>query len=173
MLGLSAEALQNEFDRSFALPLGDGTRDELDFVAIRVADHAYALASGELAGITLGRRATPAPSPDPALGGLVGVRGALVAVFDLGVLVGARANAVPARWLALSARDTGLALAFDELEGYRSVPRSALRTLEARRDAFVEQALAADDGLRSVVSVAKIVELLTERAGRFRSEKGV
>jgi chemotaxis signal transduction protein len=173
MRALSAQALRSEFDRSFALPLDERTGDQLNFVAIRVADRAYAVASSELGGITLGRRATPFPSPDPALAGCVGVRGALVAVFDLGVLVGARTSPVPSRWLALSARDTALALAFDELEGYRSVPRAALRTLEVRHEAFVEQALASDDGLRSVVSVAKILEGLTERAGRFRAKKGV
>jgi purine-binding chemotaxis protein CheW len=170
---LSAEALRSEFDRSFALPLANDTRDEVDFIALRIGDRSYALSNSELAGVTVGRRATPLPSPDPALAGLVGVRGALVAVFDLGVLVGVRSSAVESRWLALSARDTRIALAFDELEGYRSAPRAALRAVAARRDDYVEQALEDEGRIRPIVSVNGIVSSLTERADRLRSGKGI
>jgi len=168
---LALETLRSEFDRSFALPLVANARDTLDLVAIRVGDRAYALAGAELGGITAGRRSTPLPSPDPALGGLVGLRGALVAAFDLGVLLGVRASAVPTRWLALSARDRQLAFCFDELEGYLTVKRSALRATETSDAELVGHVLVEESGHRQVADVGKLVEVLSRRAEAARSGK--
>jgi chemotaxis signal transduction protein len=169
--GLSTETLRSEFDRSFALPLVEGARDTIDLVAIRIGDRPYALASTELGGLMSGRRLIPLPSPDPALGGLVGLRGALAAAFDLGVLLGLRASAVPTRWLALSARDRQLALSFDGLDGYLRVPRSALRATETREGELVERVLVDDSGHRPVAAVDKIAEFLSRRASSARSGK--
>ncbi|HSU39197.1 MAG TPA: chemotaxis protein CheW [Polyangiaceae bacterium] len=168
---LTAETLRSEFDRSFALPLVETAPDTVDLVAIRIADRAYALASAELGGLMAARRLMPLPSPDPALGGLVGLRGALVAAFDLGVLLGLRASAVPTRWLALSARDRQLALSFDELDGYLRVPRSALCATETREGELVERVLVDESCHRPVAGVDKIAEFLSRRASSARSGK--
>jgi purine-binding chemotaxis protein CheW len=168
---LAIETLRNEFDRSFALPLVETARDTIDLVAIRIGERPYALPSAELGGITAGRRSTPLPSPDPALGGLVGLRGALVAAFDLGVLLGLRTSAVSTRWLALTARDRQLALYFDELDGYLTVPRSALRTTETRDGDFVGHVLVDESGHRPVADVGRLAEFLSQRAADARPGK--
>jgi purine-binding chemotaxis protein CheW len=173
MPGISAEALRAEFDGSFALPLATNTPDSHDLLAIRIAGRPYALRALELGGVTLGRRVTPLPSPDPALAGLVGVRGTLVGLFDLGVLLGLRGSAVAGRWVALAGNDAGLAFAFDELEGHLRIAPAALRAVSDERPDFVTHLLERDDGLRLIASVASLVAFLSRSADRLRSGKAL
>lgn len=168
---ISAAALREEFDGSFALPLATSTPDSHDLLAIRIAGRPYALRAQDLGGIALGRRVTPLPSPDPALAGLVGVRGTVVAVFDLGVLLGLRGSAAAGRWVALAGRDARLAFAFDELEGHERIAAAALRAVGEDRPDFVTHLLERADGLRPIASVASLVEFLSQSADRVRSGK--
>ena len=168
---LSAAALREEFDGSFALPLATSTPVTHDLLAIRIAERPYGLRTLELGGVALGRRVTPLPSPDPALAGVVGVRGTLVGVFDLGVLFGLRGSAAAGRWVALAASDARLAFAFDELEGHVRVAPDALRAVSEQRSDFVTHLLERDDGLRLIASVASLVAFLSGSADRARSGK--
>jgi chemotaxis signal transduction protein len=124
-------ALRGEFDQSFARP---GT----DFLLIRVAGEPHALRLAEVAALEADRAITPVPSEARALLGVAGLRGALVAVFDLAQLLGLPAPS-PAgksppsgrRWLAL-VKGTQVAMAFGEFEGQRRLGADALATaLEA------------------------------------------
>jgi purine-binding chemotaxis protein CheW len=168
----SAATLRDDFDRSFALPLAPSSPITTDLLAIRLAGRPFALFTRELGGVAVGRRVMPVPSPDPALAGLVGVRGMVVGLFDLGVLFGLRAYASAGRWVALAASGVRLAFAFDELEGHVRVESSVLRDAGNERSDFVRHVLERETGVFPVASVAAIVASLSDRADRERSGKG-
>lgn len=172
MAGPSLELLRSEFDGSFALPLKESAPDLIDLLAIRVAGRPYALRVAEIGGVAAGRRVTSVPSPRPALAGLVSVRGALVAVFDLAALLGMPASAGgSARWVALCGEDAGLALAFDEFEGHLRLPAAALRAHESKGAGFVEHVVGGEAELRPIASIPRIVESVSRRTGRERPGK--
>jgi chemotaxis signal transduction protein len=158
MPAVSAEALRREFDGSFALPVRANEVGTVDFLAIRVRGKPFALRISEIAGVATGRRFTQVPSPNPALLGLVGVRGSLVAVFDLGTLLGEPLGGEPARWVALCGGHDQLAVAFDDVEGHLRLPDNELGATEGERHALVEHVIRGDDALRPIVSVPKIVD---------------
>lgn len=135
-------SLRTEFDQSFARirqpPEAPGT----DFLLIRVAGEPYALRLAEVSALEADRAVTPVPSDAPALLGVAGLRGALVAVFDLAQLLGqapaSRARPAPQppqgsppgpRWLVL-VKATQTAMAFDDFEGQRRLGPAALATAE-------------------------------------------
>ena len=172
MPALSADALEREFDATFARPLEERATDLVDLLSIRVAGQPYALRVADIAGIAAGRRITRVPSPDPAFSGLVGIRGAVFAVHDLAALLGLPARTNDARWVALAAGDAEIALAFDEVEGHLRLPPSALGTNDGSPTSFCEQALHADGELRPIIGVTRIVNVVLERAARQRPGKG-
>jgi chemotaxis signal transduction protein len=171
MAAQSAAELRRDFDGAFALPLRESEPDVVDLLAIRVAGRPFALCVADVGGVAAGRRVTPVPSRQPALAGLVGMRGKLVAVFDLGTLLGLSASGDATRWLALAAGGAPLALAFDELEGHLRLPRAELHTNANANDVFLEQVLRSEGELRPIASMPRIVEAVSERTGRARPGK--
>jgi purine-binding chemotaxis protein CheW len=172
MSTFSVEALRREFDGSFALPLREAAPEALDLLAIRVGDRPFALRLSEVAGVATGRRLTAIPSARPGMLGLLGARGALVAVFDLAVLLGEPASTAQPRWVALASGGEGLAVAFHELEGQLRVEPHAL--IEARGDHrdLAEHALEQDGELRPVIGLLRLVSRLSGRAISERTGKG-
>lgn len=165
------EALRREFDATFARPLREAGEDIHELLAIRVADKPYALRIAELGGVSAHHRVTRVPSAQAALRGLVGLRGALVPVFDLALLLGEPvANETP-RWLALSRGDQPLALAFATVEGHLPVVTSELMAGDGGRE-LVEQVIRGPTGLRPVVSLGKVVSLLRGPAGLETQPEG-
>jgi len=168
---LSVAALRQEFDASFALPPRETARDLVDLLAIRVAGRPYALRLAEVGGVATGRRATRVPSPLPALAGLVGLRGMLVAVFDLGVLLGHSPEAGTSRWVAVCGGRPDLAVAFNEVEGHLRLPPTALELREDTAGGLVEQVIRSESGLRPIVSIPWIVRVVSKQSGRGRPGK--
>jgi chemotaxis signal transduction protein len=131
-------ALRGEFDQSFARPRQLPESAGTDFLLIRIAGEPYVLRLAEVAALEADRAITPVPSEAPALLGVAGLRGALVAVFDLAQLLGLPAQsssgkAAPAapRWLVL-VKGSQVAMAFGEFEGQQRLGAEALATaLEA------------------------------------------
>jgi chemotaxis signal transduction protein len=108
--------LRSEFDRTFAEPL-TSVQDGEDLLALRAGDAELAIRIRETAGIQRCPVLTLVPSRSPALCGLAGVRGRLVAVFDLGSLVCGQ-TVRQGGWILLCAADPSVALRFDGLDGY-------------------------------------------------------
>ncbi|MBI2221349.1 MAG: chemotaxis protein CheW [Acidobacteria bacterium] len=121
---MSAGELQQTFDRTFAeAPRADATPQE-DLLAITIGGDPYAMRLSEVAGLYPDRRITWLPGSVPALLGLVGLRGALLPVYDLRTLLG-YPKAATRRWLAVMA-DGQVALGFEQFDNHLRVPRSAI-----------------------------------------------
>lgn len=134
------QALRSEFDRSFAHRHQPPETGGTDYLLIRVAGEPYAVRLAEVAALEADRTITPVPSEAPALLGVAGLRGALVAVFDLAQLLGhTGAGTIPAsqrslqhtaassRWMVL-VQGSLVAMAFGEFEGQQRLGLEALAT---------------------------------------------
>lgn len=130
--------LRQSFDRAFSEPFAEGAADTaIELLAIRVGRDPFALRMSEIAALEADRTITPVPSDHPELLGIAGVRGSVVAVFDLGALLGApRPEGL--RWLVL-AKAAPLAFAFSAFDGQLSVQPEAFAVAEASRAGRVRE----------------------------------
>jgi len=109
-------ALRENFDRSFAQARSAHVAPGEHLLAIRVGRDPYALRSNQIAMIGTDRQITTVPSDSPELLGIAGLRGALVAVYDLALLIGVPRGDAP-RWLA-RCKGSELAFAFGAFDGH-------------------------------------------------------
>jgi chemotaxis signal transduction protein len=117
--------LRGDFDRSFAEPARRHDVEHGGLLAVGAGGRPYALRLSQTAGLHPDRPVTPLPGPQPALLGLAGFAGTVVAVYDLAALLGHPGTGRP-RWLVLAAGTPMLALAFHELDGHVRVPADAI-----------------------------------------------
>ena len=117
----SSDTLRRAFDEAFADARGVADADVEDFLAIEVGGAPYAVRVSEVAGLYRNRTISPLTSRTPHLLGMIGVRGALVPVFDLGALLGHPDRQAP-RWLVLARGGAAVGLAFDNLETHLRLP---------------------------------------------------
>jgi len=137
--GGRASALRRQFDASFAMAAAESAAERLDGVlAIRLGQDPYALRLTEILGLHADRNIVPVPSPVAALLGIVGLRGKMAPVYDLGVLLGYPPVAQSPRWMIVadappSAGAVGLfvGLAFEVFEAHVRVPPAAFAQSEA------------------------------------------
>ncbi len=114
--------LRREFDTRFTRLPESVDADAEDVLAIRVGPKRYALSLRGAGPLVTTPPLTPLPSRQAALLGLGAVRGSIVAVYDLGRLLGLAARASAAPRLMLSCAPAGsVAVAFDHLDGYHRV----------------------------------------------------
>jgi chemotaxis signal transduction protein len=98
------EELRRAFDDSFALPALPQEVDQEDMLGIRVGSLQFAVRVNDLAGVHACRKIVALPESVEGLLGVVGLRGRLVAVYDLAELLGAEvlAAATPRRALTVA-----------------------------------------------------------------------
>ena len=164
LAGRAAE-LREVFDRERAALITTGVDEQVEsLLAIRVARDGYAIRVNEISGLILRKEIVPVPSPDPALLGLVGVRGTLVPAYSLAIVLGYGSANAEARWLALCGRSDCQAWAFDEFEGYMRIPQSQVHP--ADRDAartYVTHTARARKVVRAVVNIPLLRKAIQER----------
>ncbi|HMJ13404.1 MAG TPA: chemotaxis protein CheW, partial [Polyangiaceae bacterium] len=81
--------LRRAFDQGFREPAAASqVAEHEDMLAIQVGGDAYALRLAEVMGLHSALHLTKVPSAIPEFLGLLGVRGLLAAVYDLGPLLG-------------------------------------------------------------------------------------
>ncbi len=117
-------SMRAAFDAAFAEESREVAGDHEDFLTVRARGERLAIRLREVASLHADLRVTPLPSEDPRVVGVAAIRSRVVAVFDLGALLGAAAaGAAPARlrWAAL-VRDRDSAVAFETLEGHVRQP---------------------------------------------------
>jgi purine-binding chemotaxis protein CheW len=128
--GNTAAALRDAFDRSFAQAHGAQREAYENMLAIRVAGHPYAVRLAEIASLQTDRRIVPLPSRTPHLLGLVGLRGAMVPIYDLCGLMGYAAAPDP-RWLLLVRAPEPVGLGFELFEAHLRINAGQHATTQA------------------------------------------
>ena len=159
-----AEQLRRAFDQSFALAPDSGVAATSTLIAIRVAGHPYAAHLADVGGIFVDKALTWLPGPAPELIGLVGVRGTVLPVYDLGMLLGSP-KAAAARWLLVTAA-TPVGLVFDEFEGYLRTPAGAIvpEVHAEPRAAHVREVLHTEV-VRAVIDLPTVLATIRSRSG--------
>jgi chemotaxis signal transduction protein len=154
--------LRQSFDRAFAEPLVEERAEaSVELLAIRVGRDPFALRVAEIAALEADRKITSVPSEHPELLGIAGVRGGVVAVFDLGALLGAP-QPEALRWLVL-AQGAPLAFAFSAFDGQLSLRREAFAAAEASRAGRVRE-VAQSAGLSlPVIDLPALIAALEQR----------
>lgn len=115
-----ADEMRWAFDHGFAAPPPAAAPAQLDLLAIRCADHGFALPLTEVLAVYTERKIVPVPSPTPELLGLVGVRGLVAPVYELRSLLGYGSGSAP-RWLALLRAPEPFAIGFELFEQHLRV----------------------------------------------------
>jgi purine-binding chemotaxis protein CheW len=158
--------LRREFDEAFATPAAVETAPRADVLAVIVAGDPYALRVRDITSLSAWRPIVPLPSSRTDLLGLVGLRGAIVPVYSLALVLGYPAAGESSRWLVTCGRPPTLAFAFEEFQGYRRVPPTAISRAEPgdARGRHIDELLADGPLIRGVVNLASAVRALTEAA---------
>jgi purine-binding chemotaxis protein CheW len=157
-----AAAMRTAFDLGFAQPRRVERLDSERLLALSVGGDPYALRMEDIASLAVDRRITPLPGPLPEFAGIVGLRGAILPVYDLALLLGYPA-AGRARWLAvLSAAP--VAVAFAAFEGYVVRPGGSITFDDAGSDSrHVRVVARATDFVRPVIAMASVVDAIRRR----------
>ncbi|WP_437580869.1 chemotaxis protein CheW [Sorangium sp. So ce887] len=171
-------ALRGAFDASFAEPARTRAEEPARALAIRAGDRRLLVRIEELAAVEPCRRIVPLAGGPPGLLGLAGLRGRLVAAYDLAALVSGRpragvdgAAAGPAlRWLLVCAENPEIALAIDEIESHESFSLADVRSADDERGEgageHVTEAVEIDGAPRGLLRVAAVAATVLRRAQR-------
>lgn len=116
----SAEALRRRFDASFAAPTGSNPQSVEDLLAIRIGADACALRLSQITGLSAGLKIAPVPSPIASLLGIVGVRGVMAPIYDLGALLGYSRIAQP-HWTVFVRAPQTVGFAFETFESHLQI----------------------------------------------------
>jgi chemotaxis signal transduction protein len=166
----TAAELRELFDESFSqAPSSEPTALE-ELLLVRVHDNQLALRLGQIAGVLRCPPLTALPSANPALLGLTGVRGALVAVYSLARLMGGQPAASSNGSIVLCASDRSVALLFDELIGVVSVASEAVHTAETKMPVNTGELVTIGNMNHIVISIPELLDglLRTATSGRER-----
>jgi chemotaxis signal transduction protein len=113
----TAAALRRVFDESFAAPAASPTELLEDFLAIRVGSDPYAFRLAEIAGLHVGVKIVPVPSPATQLLGIVRIRGSMAPIYDLAALL-RYPPALDSRWFVLARGPQPVGFAFETFESH-------------------------------------------------------
>jgi purine-binding chemotaxis protein CheW len=164
LAGRAAE-LRLAFDRGFAEPVRLDLAVKESLLAIRSGPQAWAVRLSQIAGLYAGKKITRLPTRRAALLGIAGFRGAIMPVYDLGMLLGQANGAVGGevggearRWLLIAA-EAPVALAFDAFDGHLLVSPDAILPDDSGegRGAHVHGFVRAQDVVRPIVHLPGIL----------------
>jgi chemotaxis signal transduction protein len=164
-----ADELRQAFDRSFALAPQTGTDTTLveNLLAVRVGPLPYGLRLMEVSGLFVDRKVTWLPSAVPELLGIVGLRGALLPVYDLGMLLGCPRGAAP-RWLLVTA-GMAVGLAFDSFDGYLRVrPETIVPEVRGESGPRHVREVLQSEIARPIVHLPSVIQTIKSRGGYDR-----
>lgn len=165
--------LKRMFDRTFAAAPCSDTSIQEDLLAVGVGGDSYAIRLSEVGGLLSDRNITRLPGSATELIGLMGLRGALVPVYDLRALLGYPGGPAP-RWLLIAAA-ARVALAFDRFDGHLRVSREAVSAGSSRGAAnhsHVREVVRTADAVRPIVHLPSVLDAIAALVRRRPRRKG-
>lgn len=156
-----AGELKRIFDQAFALPPETKEENARDMLGITLYGNAYALALSDVAGVYSNKKIARTPSTERGLLGIAGFRGAILPVYDLGVLIGLPPSANP-RWVAVI-KPGDIAVAFESFDGHLRVPTADIAANDYK-DAgrqYLSHLIGSEDGMRGVVDLSTALKPAT------------
>ena len=164
----TAAGLRRRFDESFAAPAASMTQPLEDFLAIRVGSDPFAFRLSEIAGLHVGVKIVPVPSPAVQLLGIVGIRGMMAPIYDLGALLRYPSSVNP-RWIVIARAPQPVGFAFEAFESHLQVSRASL-TDGNHEDAgtgvagrHVRGMVRTAGALRPIVHLASMLEMIGDK----------
>jgi chemotaxis signal transduction protein len=145
----SAEALRRRFDESFAAPAGSNPESVEGLLAIRLGADPCALRLSQITGLSAGLKIAPVPSPMASLLGIVGVRGVLAPIYDLGALLGYPRAAQP-HWTVFVRAPQSVGFAFEIFESHLQISVTSVMAETVR----------AAGALRRMIDMPSVLALL-------------
>jgi chemotaxis signal transduction protein len=167
-LASRALELRRAFDQTFAVAADARTHESVDLIDIALLGQPYAIRTDEIAGIQFDLIVSPIPGPLPELAGITALRGALLPVYDLGLVFGVGSAA--GRWIVLDATRT-VGLSFSEFHGHARIDAAALAKSDGEGGAASHVARLGG-GARPVISIPFLVESIRQRAERADARRG-
>jgi purine-binding chemotaxis protein CheW len=164
----TATALRRHFDEAFAAPTASTTECLEDFLAIRIGSDPYALRLSEIAGLHVGLKIVPVPSPVAQLLGIVGIRGMMVPIYDLAALLRYPAEA-NSRWFVLARAPQPVGFAFETFESHLQVPQESLAGSNGEDPGMggtvqhMRGTVRAAGALRPIVHLASMLEMIGDK----------
>jgi chemotaxis signal transduction protein len=151
----TAATLRRAFDAGFAAPLSSQSERHEDFLAIRVGAGHFAIRLAQIAGLHADLRIVPLPSPAPQLLGIVGIRGTMAPIYDLGAFLGYPPASGP-RWSVLVRVPHTVGFAFDGFDSHLKVPAASLAQGDAADESGAQHLRGA---LRVAATLLPIIDL--------------
>lgn len=169
---MTAEQLRRAFDEAFARPPEERARDDEDVLALRLGNDPYAIRLVDIAGVHLGQKVVPLPSPMRELSGVAALRGVLVPIYDLAALLGYPTTSGQRGFvLARATRPIGFACGVPER--LVRLPRSAFADAAhaPEQRAHLSGYVRVMDALRPVIDIGSIVQTV-EKAIVMKARSG-
>lgn len=167
--------LRSAFDATFAQAAGGVAQEKRRLLAVRVANHPYAIDIDEIAGLLRASKIAPLPGAPPDFLGLAGIRGNLVPTYSLVALLGHGSARDNLPWLVLWRGAELVALAFSHLDGYVELAVSEVHAGEnAAAQPHVRRFARLHDGLVGILGISSLVESIKERiryAGPIKEQR--
>ena len=161
----TATALRRLFDASFAAPAASMSQRLEDLLAIRVGADPYALRTSEIAGLHVGVKIVPVPSPVAQLLGIAAIRGMMAPIYDLAALLRYPPAANP-RWFIFARAPQPVGLAFETFESHLQASQSSL-TADNREvggtvgpGQHLRGTVLAAGALRPIIHLASVLEMI-------------
>jgi chemotaxis signal transduction protein len=161
-------ALRHNFDQSFARAPASAEQAELEFLAVRVAGHPYAIRRSEVQSLRADRKLVAVPSLLPELLGLAGFRSVLTPVYDLALLLGYGPQ-LPPRWLVVARCASPIAFAFGDFDSQLRVSPARVSASESENGNGAALAGAVQDAELTLplLHLPSLVEAIARRIKAF------
>jgi chemotaxis signal transduction protein len=160
-----AQQLRSAFDRSFAAPAHLDTTLKEDLLAIRSGSQLLALRLSEIGGLFADKKITRIPGRIATLLGIAGFRGAILPVYDLGMLLG-QAKGKASRWL-VSAAAVPIGLAFEGFDGHLRISKDAIISQEARdRKSYIRDRARIEGVVRPILDLPSVLDAIRAQSAQ-------
>jgi chemotaxis signal transduction protein len=166
--GVTAATLRRHFDEGFAAPASSIAEPLEDLLAIHVGSNPHALRLSEIAGLYVGVKIVPVPSPVAQLLGIVGIRGMMVPIYDLAALLRYPPEA-NSRWFVLARAPQPVGFAFETFESHLQVSQASLADGNGENAdtggtvQHMRGTVRAAGALRPIIHMASMLEMIGDK----------